>query len=768
TGDDLQRPVSEWTVANKIEAMSFAAYRVLSELFPAAADKALFDDVMTSLGLDINNDTTDTTTAAGIGNISAETLMVFRRADGSNQENGYADTTGYVPVNADANNVVDLQRWTPESVPIDAIDSTSESTDSIRLQEFLTPQWSVTTPFALESPNSVRPVAPEPFLLVDATVDLENRTITLAGENEAQPITADMVGVVGEPDKFINQAFIDQAERVVAASANLTDEEKLIAEFWEDGGGTSFPPGTWHTFSQFVSARDNNSLDEDALLFFSLGNAVFDVSVSTWEAKVFYDYVRPIRAIRELGKLGLLNGGMTGTDEVTGETGFVIEAWGGPGQGTRTILADNFLTYQTPGSDVSPPFGEYTSGHSSFSATGAEILKLFTGSDDFGAAVTFESGSSRFENQLTPLEETTLSWDTFTEAADEAGLSRIYGGIHFDDGDLNARVSGRQVANAVWDKVQDLASSGDVVTLDFRADRFSTDSEIGFFTVDDTSGSIDGLSSSSMGYLTAALARSSVLFSAMPENAAFESNLTPFSSRSLLEDSYIQFFSISGGTVDSFLRGGDGQVSLSSIEQVNQATGLDLSIAGLSVNASPSSSPSAGTALQGITQAEVLDLTELASDVEVTFTVEGEAVFDNAVGFYIIDDLTGRVGDSIGNVFSPEDTTNYVQAALANRIADISLSADSGSFKSFSSTLEAGQILAPFLIIDGTVDELLDSDTDSDPAIYFPFLGANSDGADHVRLFGNNTFGFEDMVGGGDQDFDDVIVQVEFAQSMSA
>ncbi|MBE9061332.1 DUF6851 domain-containing protein [cf. Phormidesmis sp. LEGE 11477] len=767
SGDDLQRPHSEHTVDNKIEAMSFAAYRVLSELFPDSENIARFDQLMTSLGLDVNNNTTDTSTAAGVGNVSAETLMVFRRADGSNQVNGYADTTGYQPVNVDANNIVDLQKWTSESIPIDAIKTTLNASGfSGQHQTFLTPQWSIVTPFALSSPDALRPEAPEPFLLVDATVDLENGTITLAGETTTRAITADMVGAAGEAGKFINQAFIDQAERVVAASANLTDEQKLIAEFWEDAGGTSFPPGTWHTFGEFVSARDNHSVDEDALLFFSLSNAIFDASIATWEAKVFYDYVRPVRAIRELGKLGLLNSATTGKDEITGETGYVIEAWGGPGHGTKTILADNFITYQTPGGHPSPPFSEYTSGHSSFSAAGAEILRRFTGSDDFEAIITFAAGSSRFENWLTPAGEVTLSWDTFTEAADEAGLSRIYGGIHFDDGDLNARVLGRQVANSAWDKAQAIATGAEIVTLDFQADRFSPDAEVGFFIVDDQTGRVDGLSPGEAGYLTAALARSSTLFSMLSKSADFQSSLTALSTRSLLAGTYISFFSVEGGTVDSFLRGEQGQISIASTEQINQTTSLNLALAGLNVTASPSSWAAIGTHLQGSPEAEVLDLTEsltgLGADVEATFTVRREAAFSSVVGFYAVDDLTGRITDSMGNSFFPADTTEYVQAALENRIADVALFADDNSTSVFSKTLATGQILAPFLIVEGTVDELLDSDANNDPDIYFPFIGANSDGVDHVRLFGNNTFGFEDLAGGGDRDFDDMVVQVEF------
>ncbi|MDJ0736303.1 MAG: hypothetical protein QNJ47_19935 [Nostocaceae cyanobacterium] len=449
-GDELQRPESEITEANKEEAMSFAAYRVLTELFPDQVN--VFNELMVELGFDPNNTTTDKTTPAGIGNISAQTLLEFRREDGSNQQgydpNGtigvpYSDMSDYQPVNPPGN-PVDIEYWTPEIVPIDA-----EPGEGTSIQKFLTPHWGNVTPFALESGDQFRPEAPKPFLLVEGEVDLEEKTITLKDTGEILPITRDLIG------DLINPEFIEQTEKIIHASANLTDEHKLIAEFWEDAAGTSFPPGTWMTFGEFVSARDDNTLDQDAQLFFTLGNAVFDAGIATWEAKTFYDYNRPLRAVRELGELGLIG-------EFNQDLGgFTIEAWAGPEQGTQTILATDFLTYQTPGSDPSPPFAEYTSGHSAFSAAGAEILRLFTGSDDFGAGVSFQPGESRFEPNFTPQETVTLKWETFSEAADEAGISRIYGGIHFDDGDVNGRQLGREVAQTVWEQAQFFIQGGE-------------------------------------------------------------------------------------------------------------------------------------------------------------------------------------------------------------------------------------------------------------------------------------------------------------------
>jgi len=437
--DDLQRPASDNTDENKAQAMSYAAYTVAVSLFPG--QQQVFDDLMADLGFDPNVDpaTLNPTGPTMIGLMAGEAVRDFRLADGSNQAGGYADTSNYQPVNTSPLAIVEIDLWTPENVPIDPEDDAPE-------QSFLTPHWGGVTTFGLADGAAARPVAPEPFFLVDgATLDVEAGTITLADASVVD-VSPDLVGTI------INPGFITQAQRVIDASAELTDEQKLIAEFWEDGGGTSFPPGTWMTFGQFVSARDDHTIDEDAAMFFALGNAVMDAGIATWEAKEFYDYTRPVRAIRELGELGLI--GEEGTDELTGETGFVIDAWAGPGEGTRTILAENWLTYQTPGLDPSPPFAEYTSGHSAFSASAGLILAAFAAGEEFGADVTFQAGESRFEPGLVPAQELTLSWDTFADAADEGGISRIYGGIHFDDGDLNGRQLGRDVGRAVYTEAQ--------------------------------------------------------------------------------------------------------------------------------------------------------------------------------------------------------------------------------------------------------------------------------------------------------------------------
>ena len=443
-GDDWQRPSRENTSANKQKAMSYAAYEVASDLFPQ--EVAIFDGLMNDLGYESDPFETNLTTPEGIGLFAADSILKSHADDGSNQlglditgEMGvpYSDISGYEYVNQDVHQITDVDLWTPENISL---------TDEPKLQKFLTPHWGDVTPFASDN-GELLPPPPEPFLLVEGQTDLKTKTITLA-DGSIVEIDRSLIGTV------INPEFIAQAEQVIDYSANLTDEQKLVAEFWEDGAGTSNPPGTWMTFGEYVSARDNHSLNSDAKLFFTLSNAVCDAGIATWKAKAVYNYARPVRAIRTLGELGLIGE----WNESLG--GYAIEAWQ-PNRGTQTILATDFVTYQTPNSDPSPPFAEYTSGHSAFSAAGAEVLKLITGDDKFGAEVTFDAKSSRFEPGLTPEKEVSLEWSTFSEAASEAGLSRLYGGIHFEQGDLEGRALGRQVGKEVYEQAQFFINGGE-------------------------------------------------------------------------------------------------------------------------------------------------------------------------------------------------------------------------------------------------------------------------------------------------------------------
>lgn len=394
-GGTLRRPAAEQTLANKSAAISYAAYRALLDLFPAADQAPKFQAVMRELGYDPADASTDFTRPAGIGIAAALAVCGFRHHDGSNQLGDlsashvpYSDYTGYMPVNP-PDQLIDPNHWQPLIV--------SDGHGGLVGQTYSGPFWGNVIPFALTSGSQFRALNP--------------------------------------PALYGSIEYEQQSRDVITLSANLTDQQKVIVEHWADGPGTTLPPGHWVRFAGWVAARDNMGLDDEMKLFFAVSNAVFDAGIACWDTKRVYDSVRPITAIHFLFK------------------GQKIMAWGGRGQGTKQIDGSTWKPYQFE-VQLSPPFPAFPSGHSTFSAAAAEVLKRFTGSDAFGASFTMAAGQSRGEPGLVPATDVTLTWPTFTEAADQAGMSRRFGGIHFAADDYTARYMGRQVGVVVWEKAQ--------------------------------------------------------------------------------------------------------------------------------------------------------------------------------------------------------------------------------------------------------------------------------------------------------------------------
>lgn len=207
----------------------------------------------------------------------------------------------------------------------------------------------------------------------------------------------------------------------------------MIAEYWADGPGTEQPPEHWLRFAEFVSERDQHTLDDDVRMFFVLSNTMLDSGIAALDAKRFYDSVRPVTAIPLLYR------------------GKKIQAWGGPGKGTVEMDGSQWIPYQ-PSTFPTPPFPDFVSGQSTYSAAAARILTLWAGSNRFGAAAVIPKASSKIEPGVTPARDIALRWATFDGAADEAGLSCRYGGIHFARADLAGRKLGRLVADKVWSR----------------------------------------------------------------------------------------------------------------------------------------------------------------------------------------------------------------------------------------------------------------------------------------------------------------------------
>ena len=143
---------------------------------------------------------------------------------------------------------------------------------------------------------------------------------------------------------------------------------------------------------------------------------------------------------------------------------------------------------------------------------------------------------------------------------------------------------------------------------------------------------------------------------------------------------------------------------------------------------------------------ELFDLREFAGrQVQADFLVSRSANYNNFVGFYEIDDLTGTIDG-----LTPGEQ-GYREAALSRRVLEIGLQVEDNQTANFTNFLTGGSIYAPFIIVNDTPETLTDSSL-----IYFPFLGANNDNRDRVRFFEENLFGFEDAM---DFDYNDLIVE---------
>ncbi len=260
-------------------------------------------------------------------------------------------------------------------------------------QKFLTPHWGQVRPFALPSGSALRP------------------SFTNGG-----PTVAEMNELIG-------------------LSAGLNDASKVLVDFFANNPGSVTPPGQWTKFAEIASATDRNSLDADVVMFFMLGQAMLDASIVAWDAKRAYNSVRPISFIRSAC------------------AGQLIQCWGGVGNGTLTLPGEDWMPYQRA-TNPTPNFPEFVSGHSTFSAAAATVLAALRG-NQISLIFKFPEHGIRFDPTV-PAVPVTLSWTSFSAAAEAAGVSRRYGGIHFSQGDLKGRALGVEVGIAVIKRVWSL------------------------------------------------------------------------------------------------------------------------------------------------------------------------------------------------------------------------------------------------------------------------------------------------------------------------
>ncbi|MBV9132585.1 MAG: vanadium-dependent haloperoxidase, partial [Chloroflexi bacterium] len=467
--------------AARDESISYAAYRVLTNRFIKwiGADESLseFDNVMDSLCYPLDNTTTSGDSPAAVGNRIAAAVIAYGLSDGSNQADGYVEPT-CAPVNPPlvvaqtGTSMSDPNRWQP--LQLEHMISQNGIPVVNGVQQFVGSHWGGVRAFALPSGGAERlPLDPGPpphygdsAYAQEALAVVRDSAALDTTDASTQDISPGSLGnnTLGTNDghgrpvnPFTNQPY---APDVV----NRGDFARSLAEFWADGPNSETPPGHWNVIANTVSDQLGTNLkiagtgaavdrlQWDVKLYFALNAAVHDAAIAAWGAKGHYDSVRPISMIRYLGEQGQLpiEPGLVQLD-ATGQD--MIRAWH-PGAGVGWIAAADWVPYQAD-TFVTPSFAGYFSGHSTFSRAAAEVLAGFTGSEYFPGGLgeyVVRAGTLKFEQG--PSTDISLRWATYYDAADQAGISRLYGGIHIPIDDFTGRLVGSECGKAAWTLAQ--------------------------------------------------------------------------------------------------------------------------------------------------------------------------------------------------------------------------------------------------------------------------------------------------------------------------
>jgi len=533
---------------NLEESLSFAAYRLLSHRFASSPNATqlqdAYDYLMSQLAYDINIISKDYSTGnpAHLGNYIADEIINFGLQDNSNELMDYGNEY-YGPVNAPLvmedpgnPNITDYNRWQP--LTLETFIDQSGNVIPIQTPDFLSPEWGQVTSFALEDTDLTSyfrdgfeyevyhdPGAP-PYMNIAGTGDsdifqwaftlVSKWSSHLSPEDgvmiDISPVTQGNLGPLPQnfsdyPNFYLDAGGTPSNGYALNPTTGLPyvnnivprgDFSRVLAEFWADGPDSETPPGHWFTLLNSVS--DHPDLEkklegvgpvlEDTewyiKSYFAMGGAMHDAAVSAWGVKGWYDYIRPVSAIRAMADLGQSSdanlpnyhpAGMQLTDGLVElvEIGdplagannehvnkIKLYSWLGHDAiddeevdeaGVGWILAENWAPYQRA-SFVTPPFAGYVSGHSTFSRAAAEVLTMLTGDEYFpGGLGTFVAEKDEFlVFEDGPSIDIELQWATYRDAAEQSALSRIWGGIHPPFDDIPGREIGLVVGTNAFNK----------------------------------------------------------------------------------------------------------------------------------------------------------------------------------------------------------------------------------------------------------------------------------------------------------------------------
>lgn len=498
------------------------------------------DDLMNQLNYNMNFTSTNYQdgNAAALGNYIAETIINYGNQDGSNELSDFENqfykplNKALAPENPGNPEITDPNRW--QSLSLDTYIDQSGNLIEGDVIDFLSPEWGAVTPFSLQEKDKIREVKEgdnytvyydfiAPPFLDEANTELSNfykdgfTQVAIWGshldpnDNVMWDISPKSIGNLSSnhlPETYSNYdnfyKRFSGGDISVGHSLNpITntsytsqivprgDYTRVLAEFWADGPDSETPPGHWFTILNEVNDHDLlikrlegkgeelSHLEWDVKSYFVLGGAMHDAAIAAWSLKGYYDYIRPISAIRYLADLGqssdenLPNYHPQGILLERGYIELVLEedpialrnpeninkiklyTWRGHNEISNTntdeagvgwILAENWWPYQRP-SFVTPPFAGFVSGHSTFSRAAAEVLTLFTGDDFFpGGLAEFTAKKNEFlVFEQGPSVDVKLQWATYRDASDQCSLSRIWGGIHPPADDIPGRLIGAKV-----------------------------------------------------------------------------------------------------------------------------------------------------------------------------------------------------------------------------------------------------------------------------------------------------------------------------------
>jgi len=473
-----------------------------------------FDQLMEVLCYPSDNRTTSGNSPAALGNRIGEAVLAYGRTDGSNEAGGYADpaykpVNPPLVVKNPGTTLVDPNRWQP--LQLEHMISQNGIPVTNGTQQAIGPQWGHVKGFGIPDGGAEGvPIDPgPPPRLGDPQTDQDYKDQAVAvirASSQLDPASEVMVDIspaargnnsLGANDGHGRARNPATGQPYEPEIVNEGDFARALAEFWADGPKSETPPGHWNVIANTVSdqlapnlkiggdGKTVDRLDWDVKLYFALNGAVHDAAIAAWGLKGKYDSIRPISMIRYLGGLGqssdpkLPSYNREGLPLVPGlielitpettrpggrhaslaghEGEIAIRAWAGNPKDPKTetsgvtwIRAVEWVPYQSP-TFVTPAFQGYVSGHSTFSRAAAEVMTAFTGSEFFPGGLgewTVRAGSLKFE--AGPTSDVALQWATYYDAADQAGISRIYGGIHIPADDFTGRRIGSECGKAAW------------------------------------------------------------------------------------------------------------------------------------------------------------------------------------------------------------------------------------------------------------------------------------------------------------------------------